>query len=229
MLNPKKHRAVLLQVLKEIYSDPSLGPLLGFKGGTAAYLFYELPRFSVDLDFDLLDATKEAHVFSKMAEILPTFGKVKEKYNKRYTLFFLTSYEGGERNVKIEISKRNAEAAYETKRHLGVSMLVMKKEDMTANKLLALTNRRKMAHRDLFDVWFFLKGNWPINEAIVQKRMGISLKQYLEKCIVFVEKVNEKNMLSGMGELLDEKMKHWVRKNLKTDLLFQLKLAHENT
>ena len=42
------------QILKDIYTDASISSLLGFKGGTCVYLFYNLPRFSVDLDFDLL-------------------------------------------------------------------------------------------------------------------------------------------------------------------------------
>lgn len=55
MLNTSIHRNLLLQILKDIYSNITLGPKLGFKGGTAAYLCYGLGRFSVDLDFDLLD------------------------------------------------------------------------------------------------------------------------------------------------------------------------------
>ena len=54
-LDYSKHKSILLQILKDIYSDTSIAPYLGFKGGTAALLFYDLPRNSVDLDFDLLD------------------------------------------------------------------------------------------------------------------------------------------------------------------------------
>jgi len=58
-LNASIHKNILLQILADIYSDNTIGPFLGFKGGTAAYLFYGLDRFSVDLDFDLLDKKKE--------------------------------------------------------------------------------------------------------------------------------------------------------------------------
>ena len=34
--------------------DPTLAASLGFKGGTCALIFYQLPRFSVDLDFDYI-------------------------------------------------------------------------------------------------------------------------------------------------------------------------------
>ena len=52
------HGNILLMILKDIYSDTTLAPFLGFKGGTAAMLFYGLDRNSVDLDFDLLDESK---------------------------------------------------------------------------------------------------------------------------------------------------------------------------
>ena len=42
------HKNILIKILKDIYTDSSLGPLLGFKGGTAAYLFYDLNRLLAD-------------------------------------------------------------------------------------------------------------------------------------------------------------------------------------
>jgi len=48
--------------------------VLGFKGGTAAMLFYGLPRFSVDLDFDLLDSDKKELVLEKISQLLPRYG-----------------------------------------------------------------------------------------------------------------------------------------------------------
>ena len=53
-LDKHTHKFTLASLLKDIYSHPDLGPIFGFKGGTAALLFYDLPRFSLDLDFDLL-------------------------------------------------------------------------------------------------------------------------------------------------------------------------------
>lgn len=70
MLDRNVHKTILLQILKDIYTDSSLGPILGFKGGTAANFLYDLGRFSVDLDFDLLDGDKEAFVFKKIEKIL---------------------------------------------------------------------------------------------------------------------------------------------------------------
>mgnify|MGYP006316230969 FL=1 len=39
-LDYSKHKNILLQILKDIYSDTSIAPHLGFKGGTAAMMLY---------------------------------------------------------------------------------------------------------------------------------------------------------------------------------------------
>jgi predicted nucleotidyltransferase component of viral defense system len=219
------HKAVLLQILKEVYTDTSLGPVLGLKGGTAAYLVYDLGRFSVDLD--LLDERKEDYVFGKIETILKGFGTIRERYKKHHTLFFLLSYSEEAHNIKVEISRRKFDSQYEIKNYLGISMLVMVKEDMFAHKLVALLERGKTANRDIFDVWFFLKNNWPINTQIVEKRTGLPFKVYLKKCIDFLEGYSDRYILAGIGELLDEKQKAWVKSNLKKDVLFLLKIKYE--
>lgn len=58
MFDKNKHKIILVKILKNIYSDKDLRNVLGFKGGTALFLFYGLPRISVDLDFNLLDEKK---------------------------------------------------------------------------------------------------------------------------------------------------------------------------
>jgi len=226
-LKISRHKNILFQILKEICSDTSMGPALGFKGGTAAYIFYDLPRFSVDLDFDLIDEKKEEHIFEKIETLLKNYGLVKQAQRKRYSSFFLLSYEEGAQNIKIEINRRRFGSQYEIKTYLGLSVLVMKKEDMFAHKLTAMYERMGRAGRDVYDVWYFLKDGWPINRNIVEERTGMDFRQFLKKCVISVEKINEKSILQGMGELLDEKQKTWVKANLKTDLIFLLKLRLE--
>lgn len=222
------HKNILIKVLKDIYTDSSLGPLLGFKGGTAAHLFYGLDRFSVDLDFDLLNETKEQEVFNKVENIVRKYGTVKEKTNKRHTLFILLSYSEEAQNIKIEINKRSFGSQYEVKNYLGISMLVMKREDMFAHKLVAMTERGKTANRDIFDIHFFLKSDWEINREIVKKRTGMRFADYLKKCIEFVENVPARGILSGIGELINEKQKAWIKSKLKQDIIFLLKLMLDN-
>lgn len=226
-----KHKNIFIKILKEIFTNHNLAPLLGFKGGTAAYLFYDLNRFSVDLDFDLLEENKEDFVFAEVKKILERYGIVKEADKKRFNLFYILSYNdkaAGAQNIKVEINRRNFGSKYDVRAYLGISMKVMAKEDMAAHKLAAMCERIGKTNRDIFDVWFFLQNDWPINKEIVEKRTGLSFKEFLQKCIELLEKMSSKNILAGMGELLDEKQKSWVKANLKNETIFQLKLCLEN-
>ena len=63
MTDINKHKFFLVSILKDIYSDIELANSLGFKGGTAQMLFYDLPRFSVDLDFNLLTPAKSSEIY----------------------------------------------------------------------------------------------------------------------------------------------------------------------
>src|SRR3989304_4220099 len=155
------HRTILFQILKDIYSDTSIAPFLGFKGGTAAWMFYGLDRFSVDLDFDLLDENQEEYVFDRVIRIVKRYGALKEAFKKRFNLFILLSYEDKARNVKVEINRRQYGSRYEIRTYLGISMQVMVVEDMFAHKLMAMYERIGKTNRDIYDVGFFLKFRFP--------------------------------------------------------------------
>lgn len=43
-------------------------------------------------------------------------------------------------------------------------MLVIVREDMFANKIVAMNERIGKTSRDVYDVWFFLENHWPINK-----------------------------------------------------------------
>ncbi|MFH1129235.1 MAG: nucleotidyl transferase AbiEii/AbiGii toxin family protein [Patescibacteria group bacterium] len=221
----------MIRILKDIYMDNTIGPVLGFKGGTAALLFYGLDRFSVDLDFDLLDETKEDYVFERIKKILESYGTIKEIHKKRFNLFYLLAYAGktqSEHNIKVEVNRRNFDSKYEVANYYGISMLVMTKEDMFAHKIVAMYERIKKTSRDIFDVWYFLQNDWPINKQIVENRTKMSYNAFLNKNIKALEKFNNKDILAGMGELLTEKQKDWARTKLRTETIFLLKVWLEN-
>lgn len=228
MLNWKKHKVIMIQILKDIYQDTQISSLLGFKGGTACYLFHNLSRYSTDLDFDLLDVEKKDLVDKKVKEIVKKYAVIKEQYIKRNTIFFLLDYGEKEHNIKIEISTRGLENHYEVLDYLGIGMLVMKKEDMFANKLVAMMQRRKIANRDIFDLYYFFSKHWDVNKNIIKLRTGKKLNQYLADCVKRIEKVNNSQILQGLGELIDEKKKDWIRKNLQKETLFLLRFYLEN-
>jgi len=227
-LDVSRHKNIIVKILKDIYTDNTIGPILGFKGGTAAYLFYDLGRFSVDLDFDLLDLEKGEYVFEKIEKIIAPYGKIKTKRKKHYTLFFELSYADEDHNIKIEISRRNFGSKYEVLNYYGIPMKIMVREDMFANKIVAMYERLERTNRDIFDVWFFLHNDWPINKEIVEERTKLSFKEFLRECVEKLEKLPERSLLAGMGELLDEKKKKWIKTTLRRDVLFLLKVMLDN-
>jgi len=225
MLNREKHQLVMAQILKDVYSDTSLASLVGFKGGTAAFMFYGLPRFSVDLDFDLLDDSQENRdlVFEKIRKILSDYGEIKDEKQKFATIFFALSYEAGAHQIKVEINCRKTGASFEMKSYFGIPVLVSRKNSMFSAKLVALMNRKDFAARDLFDVYFFLK-NLTETDPKVFSAYGIAAeKEYIEKCVSFIEDIPESTLLKDLGELIDEKQKDFVKTKIKSETIFLLK------
>lgn len=222
------HKKILFQILKDIYSDTSIAPLLGFKGGTAAFMFYGLDRFSVDLDFDLLEESKEKDVFDKIIRIAEYYGTIRDAHVKKFSLLAVLSYDDTATNIKIEINRRAFGSRYEIQTYLGVSMQIMVREDMYAHKLMAMYERIGKTNRDIYDVWFFANNRWPINMEIVEKLAGMSYNQLLRKCIARVEKISDRNILSGLGDLLTDERRKWTKTKLRTDTIILLKLALES-
>jgi len=227
-LDYSKHKNILLQILKDIYSDTSIAPHLGFKGGTAALLFYDLTRDSVDLDFDLLDESKEQAVFEKIQKIVAGYGKIVDSRIKRFNLVNIISYDTKSQNIKVEVNRRQFGSKYDLKTLLGISMLVMVREDMFAHKLMAMHERIGKTSRDIYDAWFFLKNNWSINKEIVEQRSGKLFKELLQATAEQLEKMENRNILVGLGEFLTESQKDWARAKLRDETIFLLKARLES-
>jgi len=223
-----KHKSIMLKILKDIYTDTSISSYLAFKGGTAAMLFYGLPRNSVDLDFDILDSGKEELVFGRIQKLVSVYGKITEAIIKRNYILVVISYGTGLPQLKIEINRQQFGSNYSNMSLLGIPMLVMNKSDMFAHKLMAMYERMGRTSRDIFDVRFFAQNDWEINKAMVEKRSGKTFVKIINECIISLEKMSEAHILDGLGELLDERQKDSTRAKLKADTIFQLKLMQSN-
>ncbi|MFA6047298.1 MAG: nucleotidyl transferase AbiEii/AbiGii toxin family protein [Parcubacteria group bacterium] len=227
-LDYSKHKNILLQILKDIYSDTSIAPHLGFKGGTAALLFYGLTRDSVDLDLDLLNEEKEIEVFEKIQKIIANYGTVVDSRIKKFNLLNVLSYAPGAQKIKVEVNRRQFGSKYDLKTLLGISMLVMIEEDMFAHKLMAMHERIGKTSRDVYDVWFFLENRWPINKEIVEQRSGKTFKKVLKMTAEQLEKLDNKHVLDGLGDFLTDPQKDWARAKLKSETIFLLKARAES-
>ena len=227
MVDINKHKFFMIQILKDIYSDIELANYIGFKGGSALMFFYDLPRFSVDLDFNLLEKSKEDSVYEKIRLILLKYGSLADEAKKFYGLVLVLDYGYSERKLKVEISSRMFDSHYEIKNFLGINMKVMIPSDMFANTLCALLDRSAIANRDIFDCWFFMQKHIPVNISIIETRMNTHFSDYLQRCIQHLESKTDKGLLNGLGELTDEEMKKFVRNKLRSETINLLKFYKE--
>ncbi len=181
--------------------------------------FHNLPRFSVDLDFNLINAYYEDQVYDAVRTILLKYGKIHDEAKKFYGPILVLDYGAGDRKLKVEISKRDFGDKYIIANLLGLNIKLMAKENMFAHKLCAMLDRNEITNRDIFDCWFYMENRTPINRKVVKQRMGKSLEAYLQDCIDRLNSMSDRGMLNGLGELMDEDMKKFVKTKLRKDTI----------
>ncbi|MDR0682177.1 MAG: nucleotidyl transferase AbiEii/AbiGii toxin family protein [Dysgonamonadaceae bacterium] len=214
MTDINNYRYLIIQILKNIYSDIELSNYLGLKGETALMLFYDLPRCPIDLDFNLIDHSKEKLVLDKIKNILKKHGNIFDLAIIFFGQTITLSYGAGGRRAKIEISKQESGNHYEIKNLLGISMRVMTINDMFAHRLCDLTDSSAVFNRSVFDVWFLLNRNIEINKFIIETRTRMNLNDYLQKCINKLESIENDELLDGMEEFVSPHMKNIINTEL---------------
>ena len=218
-----KHRSYLTQVLLDIFQDKELSSLLAFKGGTSLMMFHGLPRFSTDLDFNLLNTDEIENVFHRMHNLLLRYGTIDDEAIKHFGAILVLNYEKSERMLKIEISSRMFPNHYEIRSLLGTDIRVMTIPDMFAHKLCALGER--ITPRDIYDVWFFLKKRTEINSEIIELRTGKKVEEFSLQCANQVRNYNPRILMQGLGDVLqDTASKNFVRQKLLSETATGLEL-----
>jgi len=221
LFDPAVHKRYLSLLLTELAK--TFPEKIAFKGGTCAYFFYNLPRFSFDLDFDMLRefSAKDIDLFR---EILSRHGQAREFRDKQSTLFCLFDYEKGHPNIKIELNRRVwKNNVYKPVWFLGIPIAIADEATVLTNKLVALTDRKNVVARDLYDSWYFLKSGFPLKDALVMERTGQDLGEYLKRAMIFIKKTyTARNVLHGLGDALDEKQKAWAKAHLVAETIQEI-------
>lgn len=213
-MDKQRHKLYMAQILSLIFKDKDLCNVVGFKGGTALMFFHNLPRFSTDLDFNLLDVSKQDVVYNKVRQILLRFGTIDDEAKKLYGPILVLNYGKGERMLKVEISNRQYDNHYETRTLAGTDIRVLTVPDMFAHKLCAMGER--LSPRDVFDVWFFLQQmHASVNENIIKERTGKTVSEYAAWCSQRVREASPKLLMQGLGEVIDDtRTKNFVKTKL---------------
>ena len=168
-----------------------------FKGGTALYKIYNLPRFSEDLDFSLLEgmsnenikevvikATKNANL--EIKNVKETKGSLLIKIN---CVGLLTK----QNTLRIDISLKNKILdGFDIKNYIPeyvdinpFSLRILKLEEIIAEKIHAIFAREKA--RDLFDLFFLLRMS-NFNKKLIEEKLNIFNIKYNKK--EFVKNIN---------------------------------------
>jgi predicted nucleotidyltransferase component of viral defense system len=216
MLNKDLHRKIMYDILQDIFNS-NLWKYLAFKWWTACYFFYGLDRFSTDLDFDLIKDYKNFD--EELKEILKKYWKVKIwKYEIKL------SYWDENVNIKIDINRKVwKNNSYMINNFYWTDILTQDKKTIFSNKLVALLERN--ANRDIYDVWFFFKNNFEINDDLIFERTKKTRKELFLEIIKKLEKLGKNyKILDWLWEVLnDEKHKNFVKTKLLQELIWTLK------
>ena len=77
----------------------------------------------------------------------------------------------------------------------------------------------RFTNRDIYDVYFFFKNFFDINEKVIFERTWLSLNELFKKIIEKLDKLPKNyKILDWLWELLDEKQKDFVKNKLISEL-----------
>jgi len=181
--------------------------ILVFKGGTALYKFYNLNRFSEDLDFDIvgkqfnLDAlTKRVLRGFELTGMQRTLYEMKDYRNEINIKFFVRGplYDGRKNSmsrVTLNLSRRERPTMMSNKLLIAsyaeipsFEVTVLDTKEIAAEKIRCIMTREKP--RDVYDLWFLSKRETPIDLSLINKKLKL-YRLIFDKAL-FHEKLQQK-------------------------------------
>jgi predicted nucleotidyltransferase component of viral defense system len=232
------HKSYMNRILIEIIDNPRLSQYLAFKGGTCAAMLGFLDRFSVDLDFDLLDKTQVAALREEFHTTFNQFGvTVAKEYDT--VLFFQVKYpnENQSKRSTLKVSAHDIPVAandYTVQYFKEIDRLMKSQtiETMFANKLVALTDRyakhTTIAGRDLYDIHHYFVQGYKYKGAVIQERTGLHPKDYFASLISFVHKhITQTVINEDLNTLLPNDCFQQIRRILLPEIVHFLENEHQ--
>lgn len=149
-----------------------------FKGGTALYKIYELPRFSEDLDFNLIGGFDIERLIREVAGFI---GNVKSVRKTGNSLLIKIAFKGiltKYNTLRIDVSIKNKNLrGFDVKNYVPeyvninpFSLKILKLEEMIAEKTHSILAREKA--RDLYDLFFLLRMS-KFDKELVDEKLAI--------------------------------------------------------
>ena len=168
-----------------------------FKGGTALYKLHNLPRFSEDLDFSLLEALS----FEAITQII----KKSVNFPANSPIFEVSSIKETKESIMIKIGCKGIITQHNTLRidinrknkilnqfvitsyipsYIDInpfSLRSLSKEEMIAEKIHAILTKEKARH--VFDLFYLLRMAKP-NKALTKEKLKLFNLNYDKKAIM---------------------------------------------
>jgi predicted nucleotidyltransferase component of viral defense system len=194
-----------------------VGSQIAFKGGTAMKLFYGLPRYSEDIEYDSLLGGSSQELMSALKDLsVKRRWEITDEAIKYFTVLFELRFAGPERHfrVKIEISTRQKELETTILPFRGVPILTLEPSFLMTEKLLTFIDRQ--AGRDIFDAWFILDHGYPLKESLIRRTFS-GYKDFYQAMLKIVEKADIKRILRDTGKLLGQDHRNWIRTSFLPD------------
>jgi predicted nucleotidyltransferase component of viral defense system len=175
----------LADLLRTIYDTEFLTGKLVLKGGTAINLIYfNMPRLSVDIDFNFVsgeqkeDMLKSRENIDKILTKIITMNGYEMEKIKRYALLQYnlkyTNNAGNIDRIKVEINFMERIPVFEVaEKKISIfdipkfKVRTYRLEELFATKLRALLTRS--APRDMFDIYILLKSGLKFDERALKK------------------------------------------------------------
>ncbi len=175
----------LADLLRTIYDNEFLMGKLVIKGGTAInFIYFNMPRLSVDIDFNYVsgeqkeDMLKSRENIDKILTKIFTINGYQMEKIKRYALLQYnlkyTNNAGNIDRIKVEINFMERIPVFEiAEKQISIlnnpefKVRTYRLEELFATKLRALLTRS--APRDMFDIYILLKSGLKLDERALKK------------------------------------------------------------
>ncbi|MBN1373781.1 nucleotidyl transferase AbiEii/AbiGii toxin family protein [Candidatus Dojkabacteria bacterium] len=228
------HKIALYSLLDALLSNPVIATNIYFKGGTCASMLGFLDRFSIDLDFDILDKTQKPILRKAIHKIISQLGYTIKDESKEQLQFFLKYRDipNERNNLKLEISDlvstKNKYKEYylvEIDKYCQAQTI----ETMFANKLVALKARwdegKGISGRDMYDIHHFFKQGYDINTPVVEELRNCSFNKYVKELIDFITTtVSDKMLWEDLNPLVSSSKLKTVVPKIKSEVISALKI-----
>lgn len=193
-----------IEVLDRLNSGRFLR-FLYFGGGTMLRLCHGLDRYSVDLDFWIIDPRQAATLFGRLEQYLARFYMLKDAAAKHYSLVFELKTAAYPRSLKIEIRtedrKPETEQAIAFSPHADRQVLLqaMTLQQMLLLKTAALLDRGEI--RDAYDLEFLVKRGLQLSGE----------KTMAEDILKRIDAFKKTDYTSKLGSLIEPEKRPYYR------------------